>query len=403
MKRGEPSAAGDGEPPALLTATSSRPWTVDDRARRARRPLGVADVAGDERRCAVQVAGLGAARTTTTVAPASAKRSADRPADAAGAAGDERDLAGEVQRSSVIEPLPRSIANGCGHDGAMRSARRRRPSAGGGHLPPLTDRQIPSGAVGTTSSVHDDGIAEVVMDNPPVNALTVAGWFELADTLTDARARPGGAGRRAAGRGPRASTPASTSRRCRRTEGFDALIGANRGCYAAFAAVYECPVPVDRGRQRLLPRRRHRPGRQRRRHRRRRRRHLRAARGRPRRARRRHPPGPARARSTRCGRWCTRRPPRPPQELHHFGSRARGRAPRRAARRRPRGGRPDRREVARPSSGPPRSSLNGIDPWDVKRSLPLRAGLHLRAQPLRRGRRAPRRVRRQARHGHAAT
>src|SRR5207253_10340104 len=28
------------------------------------------------------------------------------------------------------------------------------------------------------------------------------------------------------------------------TEGFDALIGANRGCYAAFAAVYECEVPV---------------------------------------------------------------------------------------------------------------------------------------------------------------
>src|SRR5205807_9583117 len=29
-----------------------------------------------------------------------------------------------------------------------------------------------------------------------------------------------------------------------RSEGFDALIGANRGCYAAFAAVYECEVPV---------------------------------------------------------------------------------------------------------------------------------------------------------------
>jgi enoyl-CoA hydratase len=28
------------------------------------------------------------------------------------------------------------------------------------------------------------------------------------------------------------------------TTGFDALIGANRGCYAAFAAVYECQVPV---------------------------------------------------------------------------------------------------------------------------------------------------------------
>jgi enoyl-CoA hydratase len=28
------------------------------------------------------------------------------------------------------------------------------------------------------------------------------------------------------------------------TAGFDALIGANRGCFAAFAAVYECAVPV---------------------------------------------------------------------------------------------------------------------------------------------------------------
>lgn len=29
-----------------------------------------------------------------------------------------------------------------------------------------------------------------------------------------------------------------------RDEGFSALIGANRGCHAAFKAVYECPVPV---------------------------------------------------------------------------------------------------------------------------------------------------------------
>ena len=29
-----------------------------------------------------------------------------------------------------------------------------------------------------------------------------------------------------------------------RTEGFGALVGANRGCYAAFKAVYECEVPV---------------------------------------------------------------------------------------------------------------------------------------------------------------
>src|SRR5690349_1826333 len=28
------------------------------------------------------------------------------------------------------------------------------------------------------------------------------------------------------------------------TDGFTALVGANRGCAAAFAAVYDCPVPV---------------------------------------------------------------------------------------------------------------------------------------------------------------
>ena len=82
------------------------------------------------------------------------------------------------------------------------------------------------------------------MDNPPVNALTVAGWFELADVVTRARATTRACASSCCGPRAGASTPASTSRRCRRTEGFDALIGANRGCYAAFAAVYDCAVPV---------------------------------------------------------------------------------------------------------------------------------------------------------------
>jgi len=97
--------------------------------------------------------------------------------------------------------------------------------------------------VAITTTVHDHGIAEVVMDNPPVNALTVAGWFELADTIT-------GLGRRddvrvvvlrAEGRGFNAGVDI---KEMQATEGFDALVGANRGCYAAFAAVYECAVPV---------------------------------------------------------------------------------------------------------------------------------------------------------------
>src|SRR3546814_2563528 len=48
----------------------------------------------------------------------------------------------------------------------------------------LTDRQnLSRSTMPTTSTIHPDGIAEVVMDNPPVNALTVGGWFELADIL----------------------------------------------------------------------------------------------------------------------------------------------------------------------------------------------------------------------------
>ncbi len=95
----------------------------------------------------------------------------------------------------------------------------------------------------TTHTVDDHGIAEVVMDNPPVNALTVAGWFDLADRLTalgrDPEVRV--VVLRAEGRGFNAGVDI---KEMQATEGFDALIGANRGCAAAFAAVYECEVPV---------------------------------------------------------------------------------------------------------------------------------------------------------------
>jgi enoyl-CoA hydratase len=88
-----------------------------------------------------------------------------------------------------------------------------------------------------------DGVAEVVIDFPPVNALPVRGWFDLADAVTAA-----GADRdvravvlAAAGRGFCAGVDI---KEMQRTGGHDALVGANRGCFAAFAAVYECAVPV---------------------------------------------------------------------------------------------------------------------------------------------------------------
>jgi enoyl-CoA hydratase len=86
------------------------------------------------------------------------------------------------------------------------------------------------------------GIAEVVIDHPPVNALNVDAWFALADTVT-------AAGRvadnrvvilRALGRGFCAGVDIKEIT----AKGDDALVGANRGCAAAFAAVYDCEVPV---------------------------------------------------------------------------------------------------------------------------------------------------------------
>ena len=44
--------------------------------------------------------------------------------------------------------------------------------------------------MGITCERDERGIAEVVVDVPPVNALTVAGWFELADTITAAGKDP---------------------------------------------------------------------------------------------------------------------------------------------------------------------------------------------------------------------
>jgi enoyl-CoA hydratase len=96
--------------------------------------------------------------------------------------------------------------------------------------------------MGTTHTVSE-GIAEVVMDHPPVNALTVRGWFELAETVAALGHDP--AVRvvvlRAEGRGFNAGVDI---KEMQATEGFTALLGANRGCFAAFAAVYDCEVPV---------------------------------------------------------------------------------------------------------------------------------------------------------------
>ncbi len=88
----------------------------------------------------------------------------------------------------------------------------------------------------------EPGIRRVVIDHPPVNALPVDGWFDLAGALLEA------------GRDPEARVVvlsaegkgfcAGVDIKEIQAKGDEALVGVNRGCAAAFAAVYDCEVPV---------------------------------------------------------------------------------------------------------------------------------------------------------------
>jgi len=97
--------------------------------------------------------------------------------------------------------------------------------------------------MGITSELRNDGIRVVTMDFPPVNALPVQGWYAVATALDEASRDPAThvVVLRAEGKGFNAGVDI---KEMQHTDGFDALIGANRGCFAAFKAVYECAVPV---------------------------------------------------------------------------------------------------------------------------------------------------------------
>ncbi|MFC7339806.1 enoyl-CoA hydratase family protein [Saccharopolyspora griseoalba] len=93
-----------------------------------------------------------------------------------------------------------------------------------------------------TTEFVDETIAVVTMAHPPVNALPVAGWYAVAEAVRGAAERGAHVTvLRAEGRGFNAGVDI---KEMQRTEGFDALLGANRGCYEAFRAIYESPVPV---------------------------------------------------------------------------------------------------------------------------------------------------------------
>jgi enoyl-CoA hydratase len=87
----------------------------------------------------------------------------------------------------------------------------------------------------------EEGIAEVVIDHPPVNAPDSAGWQKLAETIVslgnDDEVRVIVLG--AEGRGFCAGVDVKELAR-----DSSLITKVNKGCYDAFAAIHDCPVPV---------------------------------------------------------------------------------------------------------------------------------------------------------------
>lgn len=94
-----------------------------------------------------------------------------------------------------------------------------------------------------TSEIREDHVRVVTMEHGKVNALPVSDWYAVAHALDEAGRDPQThvVVLRAEGRGFNAGVDI---REMQDTSGFQALLGANAGCYAAFKAVYECAVPV---------------------------------------------------------------------------------------------------------------------------------------------------------------
>lgn len=92
-----------------------------------------------------------------------------------------------------------------------------------------------------STTLHDNGVAEVVLDRPPVNALNDAGWHALAGAIDALGAQS--AVRviviRAEGRGFCAGVDIKELNADERL-----IVSVNAGNYATFKAVHRSPVPV---------------------------------------------------------------------------------------------------------------------------------------------------------------
>lgn len=94
-----------------------------------------------------------------------------------------------------------------------------------------------------TTSVDERGIAVVTMHHPPVNALTVGDTWKVRDAFEqlgrDEQVRV--VILTATGKGFNAGIDI---REMQSVAGFDHMLSSGAACYAAFDAIYECPVPT---------------------------------------------------------------------------------------------------------------------------------------------------------------
>jgi enoyl-CoA hydratase len=91
--------------------------------------------------------------------------------------------------------------------------------------------------------VDDSGIAEVVIDAPPVNALTVGDVWAIRDAFAEISANDGARVviLRAEGKG---FNGGADMKEMQSTSNFVYSLGSGDACYAAFDQVYRTPVPV---------------------------------------------------------------------------------------------------------------------------------------------------------------
>jgi enoyl-CoA hydratase len=87
----------------------------------------------------------------------------------------------------------------------------------------------------------NEGIAEIIINSPPVNALDSAGWAAFAAAVTSMGQREDirCVVIRAEGRGFQAGVDIKEL-----AEDGSKIVAVNRGCYDTFAAIYDCPIPV---------------------------------------------------------------------------------------------------------------------------------------------------------------